>query len=136
MKKLYTILGFLTRHTQANIPWDTCQTVKKVTNLAKAHQRQCENDCNGHGFIPRKGWFTTANPQGTPNSAYLNNEPSIEYTETVFDQEIAKIEDKIIKLLKTTCLSAEFQHDPRGATVRIIFTESGIENNLTEVLYI
>jgi len=86
--------------------------LKPLKKLMLAHTRQCENDCNGEGYIPRKGFFRCDNP-----SAYVSEDV------TVFDAEIEKIEKQIgaacVEIFGTGRYRADFQHDPRGYTVRV-----------------
>jgi hypothetical protein len=99
--------------------------IKKVSRLVNKHHKQCENDCNGEGYINNK-WYRCDNP-----SAYVNDE-------TVFYIEIKRIEDKINKLIyqfnmdkyslwRVKPLKVEYQHDPRGNTVKVYFEDDFIE---------
>jgi len=93
--------------------------IRKISRLAHKHHRQCENDCNGEGFV--NGRFYKCD--GSTPGAYMPDNET-----TVFVKEIEKIENKINKLIeKSTTFSKglqftiEFQHDPRGATVKLYY---------------
>src|SRR5271157_3678671 len=103
---------------RANFNYDDLKLALKIKRLAKAHQRQCENSCNGEGYI--RGSFYT-----------LSDENSFIKDVSVFEMETDKIQGRIEKLLDKYkgIFSVEFQGDPRGATVQLSY--KGIDlNNL------
>lgn len=91
--------------------------IKKIARLAHKHQRQCENDCNGEGWV--KGEFFRCD--GSMAGSYVNGGET-----TIFYVEIIKIEEKIRKLL-TKGFVVEFQRDPRGNTVKLSYNGSYVE---------
>jgi hypothetical protein len=129
-KIYYLIVGFFAERTKIILSWEQVQIIKKLRRLAKAYQRQAENDCNGEGFIPRKGFFTF-----NDKSAYADEE------RTVFDVESERLHDLIVEEVKDLNTSIadrqgifniEFQGDPRGYTVKLSLF-NGI--NLSEILF-
>lgn len=50
---------------------NTVVIINRIRNLAKQHHRQCENACNGEGYIPRRGFFTCGQPSQFTKDAYL-----------------------------------------------------------------
>lgn len=128
--------------------FDAVESIYRLRRLAQKDQRIAVMDCNGEGWI-RGIHYTNAVPAGDTNkvlgihsrSAYLNKGDE----ESIFTIEGGKIADKIrseIKILsKLTNRSweAEFQGDPRGATVRLhCYTGGGKASfrDLTDLLYI
>jgi len=113
--------------------------IKKIQRLARKHQRQCENSCNGEGWV--NGQFYTCAAIDEQNcqykSAYIFEDEDL----NVFDLEISKIEEKIKSLLGVNHLVSpdkdggfsadkyrvEFQGDPRGATVKLFYEVAYIE---------
>lgn len=106
--------------------------IRKIARLARKHQRQSENDCNGVGYVNGQVYYCGqidlyAKEEYGYNvkSAYASNEET-----SIFNLEAEKIEEKIKSLLleKNQCeISAhslwrvEFQGDPRGATVKLFY---------------
>lgn len=88
--------------------------IKKVARLAHKHQRQCENDCNGEGWI--RGQFYRCDSK----AGYVGEN-------TVFYVERVKIENKIDSLVKWYDTKkqwrVEYQHDPRGCTVKLFYED-------------
>lgn len=112
MNKLYfQILGAIITRTGKSFPCKTedIEALMQVRKLAFKHHRQAENDCNGEGYIPRKGFFKCDSPSG-----YLPDHET-----TVFLAEMDKIESKINSLLAKTPFFAKYQGDPRGYTVKV-----------------
>jgi hypothetical protein len=110
--------------------------IKAISGLAKKHQRQCENDCNGTGWVKNvyyyngniDDWARREYGQGV-KSAYIDNTE-----ETIFYKEIARIEARIKSIIeKWDChpivksYKVEFQHDPRGNTVKLYYEGDFIE---------
>jgi len=102
--------------------------IKKISRLARKHHRQCENDCNGEGYI--RGQFYRCDSE----KGYFDYKEGI----TVFTKETETIERKIVgltvmnksdfeknRLHKT--FSVDFQHDPRGCTVKLYYEDDFIE---------
>ena len=96
------------------------ELLRYLMRQTKAHNRQCENACNGQGYIPRKGFFTLAD-----ESSYLADDWS------VFDASIQRIEDRIEKALKDNKHGwyVKYQHDPRGLTVKVYDKADRLLNN-------
>jgi hypothetical protein len=112
--------------------------IEKIKWLAKKHHRLCEMDCNGVGYI-NGTWYYCGKiddyarkqyGQGVQSAyIYYANDPDT----TIFDFEIKKTEEKIYKLaFFDNNLRVEFQHDPRGATVKIADNKG---KDLTPLLY-
>ena len=114
--------------------------IRKIQRLARKHQRQAVNDCNGEGFVNGQhyfvgnidDWARREYGQGV-KSAYIDNTE-----ETIFTQEMGKIEDKImwlcgyttikpIQKVRETKFTVEFQGDPRGNTVKLYYEGDFIE---------
>lgn len=100
--------------------------IKKIQRLARKHQKQCENSCNGEGWV--NGQFFTCGAIDEQNcqwkSAYIGDDE-----ESIFDKEASKIEEKIKSLLLkgSYFFKVEFQGDPRGATVKLYYDGYFIE---------
>jgi len=99
--------------------------IRKISRLAHKHHRQCENDCNGEGFVNGKFYRCDGS---TPGAYMADNET------TIFVKEINTIENRINKLIDKNDVhpiikgwKVEFQHDPRGATVKLYYEDSYIE---------
>lgn len=82
----------------------------KLKSLARAHHRQCENACNGEGYVGRT-YYGFCHRDGSHD----------EVPENTFENEIERIENTLESLARSVNLGAawEVQHDPRGATVRL-----------------
>ena len=97
--------------------------LQRIARLSKKHQRQCENSCNGYGIVNGQmfyggqidDWARRKYGNNVKN-AYLNATEN-----SVFDYEIEKIEDRINRLIKDTKFIVEYQHDPRGYTVKVFY---------------
>lgn len=132
----YAYQGFLIEKVNSTTgQWsqDTIVHIHKIRQLAQAHHRPCENACNGEGWIPRKGHFTTGQPNGITKSAYIDNTE-----ETLFDLEISHLESNMELKAYQTPFVLEFQHDPRGATVKVFYAPSNFKDRkaVTEILYL
>jgi len=93
--------------------------LQKIYRLSLKHQRFCEYSCNGKGYIKDK---------------LIRNDDEdfikiVDGEETdLFDIEIDKLQGKINKLLSNNLNEfAEYQHDPRGLTVKIYINYSLID---------
>ena len=127
----------------ADFDYKDFDVIKKISRLAKKHQRQCVNSCNGVGYVNGQcyyngtidDWARREYGQSV-KSAYLDKDCE----ESVFDNEAGKIEDKINKLidemhndprrrkfLGQIIWKVEFQGDPRGATVKLYYEGDYIE---------
>lgn len=95
----------------------TTTNIKKLRRLAPALHRQCENSCNGKGYIPFKGSFSLA-----------DKETYIKEDYTVFDQEINRLESKITVICKEENADVNFQRDPRGWEVEIFENERNVSH--------
>ena len=92
-----------------NFDYEDFEIVKKVKRLAVQHQRQCENDCNGEGWVKGK-YYKNNSPD-----AYIDDE-------SIFNIVACEISAKIEKLIvDKKQFSVEFQGDPRGATVKLYY---------------
>jgi hypothetical protein len=98
---------------------DFINAIMALRRIAPKLHRQCENDCNGEGYIPKKGFFRCDNP-----SAYIGDD-------TVFTAET----ERLVKTAQAICTKrgwvCEFQGDPRGWELKI--TRKGID--LTPLVY-
>lgn len=86
--------------------------IKQVRRLARKHNRQCENNCNGDGYI-KGSYYRLDN-----DKAYIKEDYN------VFDQEIDRIERRILYILNPLVnlkWKITFQHDPRGNTVKLFY---------------
>lgn len=94
--------------------------ISGIRRFAGKLHRQCENNCNGYGYIPYKGkyyagfideWVKKEHGRWI-KSAYTGED------ETVFDLEIERLETKIKDIVDSFPRSVwpivSFQHDPRG----------------------
>lgn len=102
----------------------------KVKKLALKHKRLCEMSCNGVGYLKGRNYYCGtidayarreygANVQ----SAYVSDD------ETIFDVEISKTQEKIKSLLNKL-YEVDFQHDPRGNTVKLYLADRWINLDL------
>jgi hypothetical protein len=114
--------------------------IRKVSRLAKKHQQQCVNSCNGEGFVNGQRYYSgmiddyAQRTYGqNVKSAYFDDSE-----ESIFDIEAGKIEDKINKLVyqfnykkyalwRVKPLKIEYQGDPRGNTVKLFYENDYIE---------
>ena len=142
-KIYYQIIGMFAEKTGKVLTFEQVQAINKIRLLTKKHNIQCENSCNGRGYIPRKGMFTLGSED--PNGEYKDYKPGfIKDDYSVFDKECKNIE---LKILNAQCEIIEnnsyftkikFQNDPRGATVKMFYTGTGLTANIdvTDILYI
>ena len=111
-------------------PYELSQLMTKLKSLSRAHHKQCENSCNGRGYIGRQ-CYTLGTVQGTPHnikSGYVDLTRND--SQTVFDTECDRLEDKMRNIMKNLQSNGklnnivlgkfEFQGDPRGATVKLV----------------
>ena len=104
--------------------------IKKVRRLARKHQSQCENDCNGSGIVAGQMYYTGY----IDDYAQKQYGPSVKpgYIDrigdrTVFYAEIMRLEDRINDLLDSKSqFTVIYQRDPRGATVKLSYNGSDI----------
>ena len=109
-RQYYAIKGYLSDYLNFDkITYDLIMTFAKIRRLAKKHHRLAEYDCNGEGYVKGKFWRLDDEKAfsniGTPEE------------KTIFTVESDKIEAKIQELAESIGLKADFQGDPRGATV-------------------
>jgi hypothetical protein len=133
-KLYYFIVGVFAERAGLVLNYDQVMLFMKLRKLYKQHQRQCENSCNGKGYIPRKGHFSI-----TDKNAYIKDDF------TVFDREIELIEGKIkeyagkINISEFISIIPEFQHDPRGGTVNLFYalknSDDKYNKNVSDILY-
>jgi len=104
--------------------------IKKVGRLARKHQRQATNDCNGEGFVNGQHYYSgqiddyarRQYGQGV-KSSYMDDTE-----ETIFCKEMDKLSDKIDILVKSNSkFNIEYQGDPRGYTVKLSYEGELIE---------
>lgn len=120
-KMFFMIIGRLTTAGINANKKGLVDAIYKVRNLSLKHHRQTENACNGEGVVRGK-FYRLDSPEG-----YVSPDVS------VFDVEIERIEKQIISILAPyKGIKASFQHDPRGATVRL---KHG-ERDFSDVLWI
>ncbi len=103
--------------------------IKKVSRLAHKHQIQATNDCNGEGWVKNVHYYNgqiddyAKRTYGdNVQSAYIDNTE-----ETIFTQEMDRIEEKIKSSIKNSKFTVEFQGDPRGNTVKLYYEGDFIE---------
>ena len=119
-KHFYQIMGRLLTQTATPAHYkenaEKVDSIMKIRRLAKKHHRLAEMDCNGEGWI--KGTFYRLD--GNYTGAYVKDDVSI------FTAESDKIEEKIQALAAEVGLRAEFQGDPRGATVKLFYGQTDL----------
>lgn len=104
----------------------------KVKRLYHKHQRQCENDCNGIGYVKGELYYT-GSIDDWARQKYGQHVKSgyVDDNTTVFYAEIERIEAKINNILlrhmPPVKFKVEFQHDPRGNTVKLFYRNEVIE---------
>ena len=125
-----------------NFDYQDFDLIIKIQRLARKHQRQCENSCNGVGYVNGQVYSTALSYGQEPGeyekreygynvkSAYINKDNE----DCIFDIEAGKIEDRINTLIKEAnkkkdkdMFFVEFQGDPRGATVKLFYDGDYIE---------
>ncbi|KKL19918.1 hypothetical protein LCGC14_2460690 [marine sediment metagenome] len=140
MKKTLTCIYF----GQKNKDFDyrDFNLIKKLKRLFLKHHKQCENDCNGVGFVKCRLYYTGIIDDCVKNLYGLNVKSGwINDTKTVFYAEIDKLEGKINKLVyqcnhekyglwRVKPYKVEFQHDPRGLTVKLYYNGNLIDWSL------
>lgn len=112
---------------QASREYEVCEAIQKIKHLASKHSQCCIYLCNGTKLT---------------NTDYLSplTLEKHRYEQEQFDKDIERIETKIDTLAKEFSMWAEYQYDPRGATVKLFarpdLEGKGYERNLTDILYI
>lgn len=116
-KMNYLIRGYI----GVEMEYKEIEAIQKVARLAKKHRLICEWACNGYKW---------------------NNENFI-YDQVEYEKDIAKIENKITLLIGKPLYAIEFQHDPRGWTVKLYHTQAGSKyavipflKDISELLYL
>jgi len=137
---------------------DDYELIKKIKRLASKHQKQCANSCNGYGIVKgqmyynglsygqQAGDYEKREYGYNVKSAYINADNE----DVIFDIEIENIQVKIKSLLEISHLEEkqdingfascdkgyvagkyilDFQHDPRGATVKLYYERAYIDLN-------
>jgi len=132
--------------------------IKKIKRLAGKHHKQCENACNGSGVVNGQMYYNGLSFGQAPGdyerreygynvkSAYINAENE----EDIFNIEIENMQEKIKSLLGISPLEnkqdikglsycdkgyiagkyiLDFQHDPRGATVKLYYENDYVDLN-------
>ena len=105
----YLLKGYLSEY-MTDVTYEQVETFARIRRLAKKHHRLAEYDCNGEGIVKGKFYRLDGNYKG----AYLPDGET-----SIFTAESDKIEEKIKKLAESIGLTADFQGDPRGATVTL-----------------
>lgn len=105
-----------------------------IRRLARKHHRLQEMECNGYGYTNGYTYYTGAIDEWAKKqygsfvrSAYTNPKRP---EDTVFTLQTEIIEAKIKALAVSLNAVIEFQHDPRGATVRITIDGRDLTANL------
>lgn len=140
-KQRYIIAGIYANAQGAGPEWAKIEAIGKLRRLARQHQRQCENSCNGEGVVKGQRYYNGTIDDyarrtygASVKSAYVHEGKS---DETIFDDEIERIQEKMCKIAEAVGLICRFQHDPRGWTCKLIEARNGHDNlTLTEALYI
>ncbi len=104
--------------------------IKKVSRLARKHQAQAVNECNGVGYVKGQcyymgnidDWAKREYGQNVKD-AYLDKDCET----NVFDRESERIQDKINSIIKNSKFKVEYQGDPRGNTVKLYYEGDFIE---------
>jgi len=129
LNKFYSYYGYMAYITGYLISWEQAKIIEGLKRLAKKHHRLAEMDCNGEGIIRGVHYYAGAIDDyarrtygAGVKSAYIKDDVSI------FDIESDKIHDKIINLVHALGdkFEAQFQGDPRGATVRLYFSTKDV----------
>ncbi len=147
---MYNLKSIYFGQKHADFNYKDFDLIKTISRLAKKHSRQCENSCNGVGYVNNKRYYTGSIDTYAKQkygydviSGYINNTD-----ETIFDREIERIQDKINKLIETKKtissfvyndksesipvrqkFKVEYQHDPRGNTVKLYYNDSYVDIN-------
>ena len=116
--------------------------IKKLKRLYLKQHKQCENDCNGYGYVKGQMYYTgSIDSYAKREYGYNVKSGYVSENETVFYAEIDKLEGKINKMLcqfvldkyalwRVKPLKVEFQHDPRGLTVKLYYNGNLIDWSL------
>jgi hypothetical protein len=99
---------------------DAIKDIKRIKMLSKKHQIICTWLCNG----------TKA------NSNNYQLQEKYRYNKEQFDIDIDKIETKIKNITKNFDFIIEYQYDPRGATIKLLYKFEQYTKNITDVLYL
>ncbi len=104
--------------------------IKKVSRLARKHQAQAVNECNGVGYVKGQCYYMgniddwAKREYGyNVKDAYLDKD----FETNVFDKESERIQDKINSIIKNSKFKVEYQGDPRGNTVKLYYEGDYIE---------
>lgn len=128
----YAQVGHVAMVTKHVLSYESAVLLNTISRLRKKHQRYCEYDCNGQGYVPRgivkgfMGWMRCDDPR------------SMVGNDSVFNVVCGKVEDKIKAMvekmseLESLKMSVDFQHDPRGNTVILKINDTDI----TDALYL
>lgn len=107
--------------------------IKRVKRLAMKHHKQCENSCNGSGYVKEQCYYVGAIDNFSRSTCGQNVKSAyVKEDESIFDVEATRIEDKILNIVgaydkkannleKKGPFTVEFQGDPRGATVKLYY---------------
>lgn len=89
-----------------------------LRRLANRHQYQCVNACNGEGYIPRKGFYTTGKPESLRaiHSAYVNSCPDCGSTDLYWPKKGTANED-VCECGKCGKLKSKDELDTNEATI-------------------
>lgn len=96
--------------------------IYSLRRISPKLHRQCENSCNGAGYIPRKGMFYTGTIDDYTRKEYGYNVKNGNVgDQNVFDIEIDRLEAQIKEIVKQIPgAKVEIQHDPRGWEIKLV----------------
>ena len=105
--------------------------IKRISRLARKHQAQAVNECNGVGYVKGQCYYMGGIDDYAKRTygqnvkdAYLDKNCET----NVFDKESERISDKIDSVIKNnTKFKVEYQGDPRGNTVKLYYEGDFIE---------
>lgn len=110
--------------------------VQTIQRLIKRHQVQCVNSCNGEGIVKGQRYYNgVIDDYAKRTYGYSVKSAYIFEDETIFDAEIEKIQNRLKHECGRIGLVPEFQHDPRGATVKLNRKEKLAVNRTGTIKY-
>lgn len=98
--------------------YDTFLALQKIGKLARKHKYLCECSCNGE--YKGRQWEEIDNMK-------------IDTVEAQIRRIIFKLNINMISFKDEKCFTLEFQHDPRGLTVKVRY---GNSNERTDLYYL
>jgi len=115
------------------------EVIRKVKRLYHKQHRQCENACNGYGYVKGQVYYLgTIDDYAHKTYGYNVKSGYISDDVNVFDEESQRLEEKINKIVyqfnhdkyalwRVKPFRVEFQGDPRGYTVKLYYNDELIE---------